>query len=719
MRVLPGGRARWVAPGRVALRVFGLACAAIAAVGVLLGRELLDNPAPGATMAAAHEFAGGPVSLDLARDAAWRLAVEDGGGLVARSDALLAPPPPPALCAAGISAGTEGHPERTATGDPAGAMTAAELDRLVRRANSAMATGDRTALAAAVEALRSADGHLAGDRRLLAQYAIARALAAGNDLGTAARLLAGVPHAAADGGGVPNVSAASAGRVARARGITRADVLMAFHFRYLAGFVAYGRGQPAEAVAHFRRALNAVNYRLAETGAGARRSGHYERVAMSPGVLSCRGGPGEGLTSLDAYAGLVASYMAAPGFRDPGGLAGEVRRRGWEMDRDDPLRPLLLHAREVAGRRADSPIPEHVFWASSNLQRVYHHNRLRPDPRLALTRAVLTLRVLDDPVWAATLGLGGGERCEMLAEVAGGLRQDGAAIGGSSGALARADSAWAAVAVHTFARLEAECPEVETSGLDGALRGELLGLAGGLLHSGLVARYEGWRRALEDAGALTASDSGARIPDLAEGDARFFAGGRVPPDMSASIDPATAAAFNTAWRRAVFRDVARALVDRAERGDALSRIRARDAGPYLRTLNAAVSHAGLRPAQVYRPETLALLTRSRGDFGAAFERLRYRARNAPRVAAAGVALLTLALLGAATLTFINWWRFTLLTRTRLYGAEISRRSAGSPHRSGAGAGRPADSPRPSGAEAARRVRESTLSLRANDPATPR
>lgn len=705
MRVLPGGRARWVAPGRVAVRVFGLACASIVAVGVLLGRELLHDPAPGATMAAAHEFAGGPVSLDLARDAAWRLAVEDGGGLVARTDALLAPPPPPALCAAGIPVGAEEHSERMATGDAAGAMTAAEADWLVRRADRAMATGDRTALAAAIEALRYADGRLAGYARLLAQYAIARALAVGDDLGGAARLLAGVPHAATEGGGIPNVSAASAGRVARARGITRVDVLMAFHFRYLAGFVAHRRGQAAEAVAHFRRALNAVNYRLAETDIGARRSGHYERVAMSPGVLSCGGAPAEGLTSLDAYAGLVASYMAAPGFRDPGGLAEEVRRRGWEIDRDDPLRPLLLHAQEVAGQRTRSPIPEHVFWASSNLQRVYHHNRLRPDPRLAVTRAVLTLRVLDDPVWAGTLGLGGGDRCEMLAEVAGGLRQDGAAMGGSRGALARADSAWAAVAVHTSARLEAECPEVAASGLDGALRGELLGLAGGLLHSGLVARYEAWRRALEDPGALPAGDSAARIPDLAEGDARFFAGGRVPPDMSAAIDPATGTAFNAAWRRAVFRDVARTLVDRAERGDALSRIRARDVGPYLRTLNAAVSHAGLRPAQVYRPETLALLTRSRGDFGAAFERLRYRARNTPRAAAAGVALLALALLGAATLVFVNWWRFTLLTRTRLYGAEVSRRSAGSPH--------------PSGAEAGRRPPEPTPSLRANNPATPR
>ena len=189
----------------------------------------------------------------------------------------------------------------------------------------------------------------------------------------------------------------------------------------------------------------------------------------------------------------------------------------------------------------------------------------------------------------------------------------------------------------------------------------------------LVARYEEWRLALEDAPSSVASDTAARILELAEGDVRLFASGRVPPEMSAAIDPATGAAFAADWGRAVFRDVARALVDRVERGDALSRLRARDAGPYLGTLNAAVSHAGLRPAQVYRPETLALLTRSRGDFGAAFERLRYRARNAPRMAAAGVALLTLALLGAATLVFISWWRFTLLTRTRLYGAEIARR----------------------------------------------
>ena len=678
MIALPGGRARWVAPGRRALRVFGVACAVIAVAGVWLGRSLLGNPSPAATLAAAYEFTGRPIAFDLARDAAWRLAIEDGGGLVAQTDALLAPPLPPALCAAGISSRTEEQPERMGADDPHGEMTAAELDRLIRRADRAMANRDRTALAAATEALRSADGRLSGDERLVARYAIARALASGNDLGAAARLLAAIPFAASDGGKVPTVSAATAGGVARARGLKRVDVLMAFHFRYLAGLVAYRRGQPVEAVTHFRRALNAVNYRLADAGGAWRTGGHYERVAMGPGVLSCGAAAGEGLTSLDAYAGLVAAYMAAPGFRDPGGLAGEVRRRGWEIDRDDPLRPLLLHAQEVAGERTTSPIPEHVFWASSNLQRVYHHNRLRPDPRLAVTRAVLTLRVLDDPVWTATLGLADGERCGMLAGVADGLRRDGAAMGSSKSPLARADSAWAAVAVHTFARLETECPEVETSGLDGAVRGQLLGLAGGLLHSGLVARYEGWRRALEDAGASLASDSAARILNLAEGDARLFRGGRVPPDMSAAINPATGAAFAEAWRRAVFRDVARELVDQVERGDALTRIRARDAGPYLRTLNAAVSHAGLRPAHIYRPETLALLTRARGDVGAAFERLRYRAGNAPRVAAAGVALLTLGLLGAAMLVFVNWWRFTLLTRTRLYGAEAARRAGESP-----------------------------------------
>ena len=678
MIVLPGSRARWAAPGQRALRVFAIACLAIAAGGLCLVRSLLGNPSPGEAIAAAWEFAGGPIALDGARDATWRLAIEDGGGLVARTDALLSPPLPPALCAAAIRAPAAAEPDRTSGDNREQAMTAAELDRLIRRADRAVAGRDRAALAAAIEALQSADGGLSGDARLVARYAIARALAAGNDLGSAARVLAAVPFTASDGGNVPTVSAATAGRGARARGVTRADVLMAFHFRYLSGLVAYRRKRPVEAVAHFRRALNAVNYRLAAATGGWRSGGHYERVAMGPDVLSCGGAPGRALTSLDAYAGLVAAYMAAPGFRDPRGLPGEVRRRGWEIDRHDPLRPLLLHAQEVAGERARSPIPEHVFWAASNLQRVCHYNRLRPDPRLAVTRAVLTLRVLDDPVWAGALGLEDGERCGMLAEVAGGVRPDGDAMGGWKNSLAHADSAWAAVAVHTFARLEAECPEVETSGLDGAARSRLLALAGGLLHSGLVARYEGWRSALEDGGTPAASESAERILDLAEGDLRLFRSGRVPPDMSAAIDPAAGAAFAETWRRAVFRDVARALVERAENGGALSRLRARDAGPYLRALNGAVSHAGLRPAQVYRPETLSLLTRTRGGFGAAFEHLRYRARNAPRVAAAGVVLLTLALLGAAMLIFVNWWRFTLLTRTRLYGAEAARRSHESP-----------------------------------------
>ena len=680
MRGLLGTRARWAAPSRGGALVLGVVCAVVAASGAWMGWSLLGAPSQAATMAAAYDFAGGPLRLARAQEAAWRLAVRDGGGLVAHTDALLAPPLPPALCAAGIAGADElvgaGDPPNTGpetgTYDRDGAMAARDLDRLIRRADRAIATGDRTALPSAADALREAGARLDGDAGVVARYAIARTLAAGNDLGAAARLIEEIGLASADGGGLPMVSAPTAAATVRAGGAAPFDVLMAFHARYLAGFVAYRRDQPVEAIANFRRALNAVNYHLSAAGA-TRRGGNYERVVVAPGILACGASSGNDLTSLDAYAGLVAAYMAAPGFRDPGRLAAEVSRRRSEIDPRDPLAPLLVHAREVARLREESPIPEHIFWASSNLQRVYHYNRMRPDPRLAVTRAVLTLRVLDDAVWTQALGLGHDTRCDILGQVAAGLREDGAAMGDPGSPLARADSAWAAAAVHTFARVESQCPGLDAGVTDGATRGRLLGLAGGLLQSGLVARYEGWRRVLEDGEAVSRADAAARVLERAAGDARFFGGGRVPPDMSAGIDPATGAAFVAAWRRAVFRDVAEHLVEQVEAGDALSRIRARDAGRYLGTVNAAATHAGLRPAQVYRPETLALMTRSQGEIGALVHRVRYHARSYPWATGGFVALLTWCALALAVLAFVNWWRFALLTRTRFYGAEAARR----------------------------------------------
>lgn len=690
---LLGARAGPAGPGWRATGVLALACAAVIGGGAWLGWSLLGSRSPATTFADAYRFLGQPLRLSLAQDVAWRFAVQDVSGLAARTSDLLAPPLPPFLCAAGLASPTAERAEASSLparpGNGTGAGTAASaLDRAVRQAARAATLGDRAALAQAAATLGREGRGLSGYEGQVTRYSLALTLAAGHDWAGATTQLAALPLAQPRGGSLPVVSAATAARGAQSGGAPRFRVLLAFHIRYLAGVSALNRDAHVEAIGHFRRALNVVNYALGDASS-ARRGGHYERIDMRPGPLSCAGPAQLGLTSLDAYAGLVAAYMAALDFRDPERLAAEVGRQGFEVDPGDPLAPLLRHAQAVArGRRSDrNAIPEHVIWASSNLQRVYHHNRLRPDPRLAATRAVVTLRLLDDPAWSAALDLEPEERCDMLAEVAAGLRQDGAAMGAASaravpvgGAMAKADSAWAAVAVHAFARLEARCPDASVQPVEGAVRDRWLDLAGGFLHAGLVARYERLRKALEAGpgaggppGGGNPLDAAAAVLDQAESDARFFRRGRVPPDLSAAVDPVAAREFAARWRTAVFRDVARQLVDHASPGASLSRIRARDAAEYATTVNDAVAHAGLGPSDVYRWEALAPLLRSQGG-GAWTHRLRYHARSQPRLAAAAVLLLVAVGLAATVLVFVNVWRFALLTRIDFYRDEAVERA---------------------------------------------
>ncbi len=618
-----------------------------------MGNVLLGSAAPEITLARARQFSREPVRLGRTLSESWRFAV-----LTSRSDRrvedLLVPSLPPFLCTAGLTSDMRTRPA---------------LDRAIGQAESAAANGNRDRLQEAVETIENEIESLSGTEERVARYAVARALGAGGDWAGAANHLKDVEAEAGDL--LPIVPAPQALRATRSRDAQRAVVILVFHSRYLAGVAARFRGRAVEAVEHFRHALNAVNYYM-PSSRGFARGGHYNRIEILPEELSCPSSAQRSLTSLDAYAGLVAAYMAADSGElsrpDKLELAEEVARGNGEMNAGDPLARLLEHA-QGRGLPSGSPIPENIVWAASNLQRVYHYNRLNPDPALAAGRTVLTLRVLDEPAWMEALDLDPKKQCGMLSQVVAGLRRDGPDLIVRQARPTRADSAWAAVAVHAFARLEAaQCPDVPDEPLSDEMKGGLLDLAGELVHAGLVARYDGWRRQLEDGLEAAAA---ADILDRARAHARAFCRGGIPPELNAGIDAEAACDFVPQWRRAVFHDVASHLVEEVRSGDASSRIRSRDASAYVQTLEAAVSHAGLRPSALYRAEDLAPLMRAPGS--GRTELLRHHARNRPSATVAAVAVLTLAGLVLTVLLFVNWWRFVLVTRTDFYADELAER----------------------------------------------
>ncbi len=653
MRRLLGVGARWAAPSRASRWAVTAAAAVVAGLGWAAWVALLGAPPADEALARAYGHFARPPTLDRAGEAAWGLAVQDGASLDTHARSLLSVPFPPPICVPSVPA----------------------VDRIVRRAERSLERRDLAAMARAVDSLRS---RVADPDRLAAaaaRYAVARLQAGGGDLGAAARWTREIDLAADDGGRVPSATLERARAMAReGLGPSREDVVVAYHARYLAGFVARERERPNEAIAHYRRALNAVNHHLAIEGLGGP-GGHYERAPVAPGVLDCRGSRAGALTSMDGYVGLVAAYLDAPDFRDSGALRREVEREAWEVDPGDPLEPALAYARRRA--TAELEIPEHLLWAASNLQRVHHHNGMRPDARLAGARAVLVLNLLDDDAWSAALETTSADRCAALEGLADGMRVGKFLQNVPAAGATRADSAWAAVAVNVFARLDgAECAAGDSAPLDEdglEWREPLLALAGGFPHSPLIVRYEAWRRALETGPSPLSADEAARVMTQVDGDLGLFRRGRVPPEMSAAIDPATAASFVSAWRRAVFLDVAERLARPFESGGAPADVRAGEVASYLRALNASVAHAGLVPADVYRPETLALLIRSQGTGRALLHRIRYHARNRPLATTGALLLLTGAALTSAVVLFVGWWRFALLTRAHFYRAETGRR----------------------------------------------
>ena len=494
MRTLLGIGARWARPGRKQQVLYLVGSLAIVLGAWWAGDALLGSPSRGETLGLAYRRLDAPLRLDLAADQAWQLATREGTLSDRHTQALVDLPLPPPLCA---------DPRSRAVGSPA-----SMLNRLIRTSQSALEQGELALVAEAIDSLRIRRASLDPTGAAVASYAIARLQAGGQELGSAARSLQGLDIASSDGGPVPIVPRARAEAAVRTGlGPSGDEIALAYHARHLAGVVARRRGRDIEAIGHFRRAINAVNHYRAHRGLGGA-GGHYERVDIEAGPLRCGMGTSAGvLTSMDAYAGLVTAYLGATEFRDAG-LDEEVARRSSEMDPDDPLRPVLNLAPSEGAR----PIPEHILWAASNLQRVHHHNRMRPDARIAGVRAVLVLSLMDDE---ANEGLEWPPRCSVLSRLAAGmgieaLQERERRLGPAP----VADSAWGAVAVHVQARMEQACSGEPDQGgtVDADRREWLLELAGGYLHSSLVSRYEGRRLQLE-----TGPAGGAGTEAVAEG----------------------------------------------------------------------------------------------------------------------------------------------------------------------------------------------------------
>ncbi|NNM32983.1 MAG: hypothetical protein HKO53_07935, partial [Gemmatimonadetes bacterium] len=266
-----GRGARWAGPGKVLLMCFGAMAAALVLAAGWFHHRLMGARDADLVLLDAYRFARGELDLASVQEVAWRLSVRDGGGLMDQTDALLSPPLPPSLCLP--------VDEEAGDGD-----TSASVNAMIRRVDRAVDSGDRKGLAEALDALAGVEG-AGGQGSEVLRYASARGLAAGGDLGRAARALTTSTLAGVEGGDVPIVAAATAGRLYAGGQVSRDQAVLAFYLRYLAGFVSQERGRPGDAVAHFRRALNAVSYLIQPRDVSAS-GGHYQRTLMEPGRLA-------------------------------------------------------------------------------------------------------------------------------------------------------------------------------------------------------------------------------------------------------------------------------------------------------------------------------------------------------------------------------------------------------------------------------------------------
>lgn len=655
-RTLAGG-GRWTRPARVSFIVVALVIVSVLAGEVALYRWLHAAADPADTIVQAGALLRGHVRLASPLDVAWERALASTSAVDDDWRSLLDPPLPPAICP---------NP------DPTGALGSA-----IAAVDAAIERGSHDdELQRRIQELRTAKPFSAGSQdEFLVRYNLARAYLAAGDASTAAETVEPVFDGFLNGDRLPAANFSAAERLVATDEVSTAAAALGFHARFLAGKAAYARGDVHTAIKHFRLAINAVNYLLAARAPdGLTTAGHYQRLSIDLGTHGCSPVRSASVTSIDAYAGLVAAYLAAPDFTDRGRLAPEVRRSRLQIDPDDPFRPVLRYAATTVARSRDAAIPENVLWAASNLQRVYHYNRLNPDPRLEVTRAVLLLHLTSRPEWVDALAeTGEGDVCAMLSGIGEQLHREASAgtVRGRSAA-GVADSARAAIALHTYARLNGSCAGWERAPVEASVRSAWIQRGAGMIGAELPALYDAWRAELERALESGAAGNTLR-PVLTRVHAHrsAFASGRVPADLPASTPVAEGRAFVETWWRSVYADIAAALVNVATGEEGA--VTAARAPQLLAVLQSAQRHAGVRPSALYAVRDLEPLARAGGDGAYLGYRVRYAALDNP---AAVLLLLGLAFTAVAALAIavhVNVWRYDLLTRRKLFQAESARR----------------------------------------------
>ena len=578
-----------------------------------------------------------PVPLDRAADVMWAFAMEQGGAGDAIRLPAFEPPLPPGLCL---------DDDTT------------ELGGALRALDAAITGGGGSLLERRISEVRFAPLTEVPAAPWVRAYSIARGHLAAGDPVTAAQALAGLGGGPLGADRVPVVGPARAPALVGSGTVDSDEAAAMVLARYLAGVAAMERGAPAAAIPHLRFAINALAYLIPPAEATTASSSRVRRITVDGGRFACgTDSPQHDMDSMDPYVALVASYLLASGFTDPTRLTGELHRSALEIDPADPLAPVLSTA--AGGGRE---VPEHLLWAASNLQRVEHHNRVRPDPRLGIARAVLVLRLTDTGAPFSN----GDEGCAMLAGVAGGAAGTGS--GASSGASNGADSALAVVTLAALSRHARRCGggfEVSRSE-----RSRLLGLGGHQAAGGLPGRYDALHgqlvRSLADGGGYRGD---FEVPlETVTSDRVALERGRIPHDLLLGLDTDDAAAAVDAWLRAVFQDVAEALVVQIS-DPAGGRRPAGEARALLEALNGSLAHAGLRPAGQYGPGQVMRVARAGGPELVVPHLSRYLARSYPWLSALLLAMAALTMAFAALVVHVSWWRYELTTSRRFYFAE--------------------------------------------------
>ncbi|MCZ6478629.1 MAG: hypothetical protein O6851_09980, partial [Gemmatimonadetes bacterium] len=458
---------------------------------------------------------------------------------------------------------------------------------------------------------------------------------------------------------MPSLTRSGALARVRQRGIDPTDVTRTFLGRYLTGLAKLRRSEVTEdAIIDFRYAINAINYMHPDRTMPPGGSAAEISVPLYVDWVCDSSSSRERLTSLHAYAGLIAAYLASPAYQNPtpGALAREMVRAPNEMDPTDPLREIILYGQRAAssGTRV---VPENFLWAASNLQRLLHINRLSVSKPLLAARTVLGLQIVSRPTWVEALSAQQGfTACRFLLRAWDDLDYFGRTFWAMDlDQLSPTDQVLAALAVYVVASSYDHCDDPIEPGPEA--RAGLLRAGIPHLSDVLPGLYEQRRLVLESSTTYGPEIDGI-LDELAVEQA-MFSRDQAPPHIEQSYDLVDAAEFASNWRQALFLDVSSALAAEgvAGRGQAPGRT---TPGEFLIGLEEAILLAGIRPSEVYEWTAfrdMALRVSVPFERGMAY---RYRARSRPELHWAILVVGTASAVLSLMWLLLFWWRWRLI-----------------------------------------------------------